>query len=102
MKPDALLTPSGYYDKAAIMSDAYRQRRQMARDGWSWSRCLRFSWTKARAMRARLNADPDKVVKTLVRRTAEGVATLFARLTGRNVSPEEMAEFADELAALEN
>ncbi len=32
----------------------------------------------------------------------EGVATLFARLTGRNVSPEEMAEFADELAALEN
>ena len=51
-------------------------------------------------MRARLNADPDKVVKTLVRRTAEGVATLFARLTGRNVSPEEMAEFADELAAL--
>jgi hypothetical protein len=82
--------------------DAHRQRRQMIRHGWTWSRCLAFSWTKAKAMRARLNADPDKVEKTLVRPTAEGVAALFARLTGRNVSPEDMAHFADELAAFEN
>ncbi|MBG0800792.1 hypothetical protein IYW40_04695 [Methylocystis sp. H4A] len=102
MKPDTLLTPSGAYDKAAIMLDAHRQRRQMMRYGWTWSRCLAFSWTKAKAMRARLRADPNKVEKTLVGPTAEGVALLFARLTGRNVSPEDMSQFADELAALEN
>lgn len=102
MKPDTLLTPDGRYDRRAIMRDAHRQRRQMMRYGWTWSRCLASSWSKAKAMRARLRADPDKVEKTLVRPTAEGVAVLFARLTGRNVSPEDMAHFADRLASLSN
>lgn len=101
MKADTLLTRDGRYDRRAIMVDAHRQRRQMARHGWSWSRCLAFSWSKARAMRDRLNADPDKIVKTIVRPTAEGVALLLARLTGRNVSAEELAEVVDELASLD-
>ncbi len=33
MKPDDLLTPAGAYDKATILRDAYRQRRQMMRHG---------------------------------------------------------------------
>lgn len=102
MKAEDLLTHDGRYDRPAIMVDARRQHRQMARHGWSWARCLKLAWAKAKAMRARLNADPDKVVKTIVRPTAEGVALLLARLTGLNVSAEEMADVADELAALEN
>ena len=101
MEPDALVDSTGRFDKAAIIVDAHRQRRQMARHGWTWSRCLSFSWTKAKGMRERLNADPDKIEKTIVRPTAAGVALLFARLTGRNVTAEEMAEFADELADFE-
>jgi hypothetical protein len=56
MKPDALLTPLGGYDRSAIMRDAHRQRRLMMRHGWTWARCLTYSWTRARAMRARLAA----------------------------------------------
>ncbi len=46
-----LLTQSGSYDRAAIMRDAHRQFRQMRALGWTFGRCLSFSWAKARAMR---------------------------------------------------
>ncbi|WP_036285581.1 hypothetical protein [Methylocystis sp. ATCC 49242] len=46
-----LLTPAGAFDRAAIMSDAHRQLRLMASHGWSWSRCLAFSWARAKAQR---------------------------------------------------
>ncbi len=46
-----LLTPAGAFDRAAIMRDAHRQFGQMRRHGWSWGRCLRFAWARARAMR---------------------------------------------------
>jgi hypothetical protein len=102
MKPKTLFTPTGAYDKAAIMRDAHRQRRLMARHGWTWSRCLTFSWSKARAMRERLHAEPDKVERLMVRPTAEGVAALYTSITGRNVSAEDMARLADRLASFEN
>jgi hypothetical protein len=53
-KPDDLITADGRYDKAAILRDAHRhQYGAMRRHGWSWSRCLSFSWAQARAMRDR-------------------------------------------------
>ncbi|MCC3245090.1 hypothetical protein LG047_07130 [Methylocystis sp. WRRC1] len=48
-----LLLPDGRFDRRAIMRDAHRQFRLMAAHGWSWSRCLAFSWARAKAMRAR-------------------------------------------------
>jgi hypothetical protein len=46
-----LITPDGRYDKAAILRDAHcHQYGAMRRHGWSWSRCLSFSWARARAM----------------------------------------------------
>ncbi len=48
-----LLDKDGAFDRAAIMRDAHRQYRQMRRFGWSWSRCLSFAWSKAKAMRLR-------------------------------------------------
>jgi hypothetical protein len=49
-----LITPDGRYDKAAILRDAhYHQYGAMRRHGWSWSRCLSFSWARALAMRER-------------------------------------------------
>ena len=49
-----LITPDGRYDKAAILRDAHdHQYGAMRRHGWSWSRCLSFSWARARAMRER-------------------------------------------------
>jgi hypothetical protein len=102
MRADDLLTPTGAYDRAAIMRDAHRQRRQMTRHGWTWSRCLSFAWTKAKAMRARLNAEPDKIERAMVRPTAEGVAALYTSITGSNVSAEDMARFAERMASLEN
>ena len=74
----------------------------MARHGWTWSRSLQFSWSNARIMREHLNADPDKVARTMVRPTVEGVAAMFTAITGRNVSAEDMARFADRLASLGN
>ena len=53
-------------------------------------------------MREHLNADPDKVARTMVRPTVEGVAAMFTAITGRNVSAEDMARFADRLASLGN
>ncbi len=47
-----LLLQDGRYDRRAILRDAHRQYVQMRRLGWSWSRCLSFSWSRARAMRA--------------------------------------------------
>jgi hypothetical protein len=96
-----LLTRSGHFDRAAIMKDAHRQRRQMARHGWSWSRCLEFSWSKAKAMRARLNADPDKVERVMVRPTVENIAAMFTAITGRDMTPEELARGAARLASLD-
>lgn len=52
MRPCNLLTPSSGYDRAAIMRDAHRQYRLMACHGWTWARCLSFSWARAKAMRA--------------------------------------------------
>ncbi len=50
-KPDDLITADGRYDKAAILRDAHRhQYGAMRRHGWSWSRCLSFSWAQARAL----------------------------------------------------
>jgi hypothetical protein len=49
-----LVTPDGRYDRAAILRDAhYHQYGAMRRHGWSWSRCLSFSWARARAMQER-------------------------------------------------
>ncbi|WP_363351749.1 hypothetical protein [Methylocystis echinoides] len=49
-----LITRDGRYDKAAILRDAhYHQYGAMRRHGWSWSRCLSFSWARARAMQER-------------------------------------------------
>jgi hypothetical protein len=49
-----LITPDGGYDKAAILRDAhYHRYGAMRRHGWSWSRCLSFSWARARAMQER-------------------------------------------------
>jgi hypothetical protein len=46
-----LITPDGRYDKAAILRDAHcHQYGAMRRHGWSWSRCLSFSWVRARTM----------------------------------------------------
>jgi hypothetical protein len=61
-RPDELA--DGRYDKAAILRDAHRhQYGAMRRHGWSWSRCLSFSWAQARAMRDRLAAsDEVKIV----------------------------------------
>jgi hypothetical protein len=102
MKPDSLLTPTGRYARAAIMKDAHRQRRQMARHGWSWSRCLTFSWAKARAMRERLHAEPDKIERVMVRPTVENISAMFAAITGRDMTPEELARLADRMASLQN
>lgn len=102
MRAETLLTPDGRFDKAAIMRDAHRQRRLMARHGWSWKRCLKFSWAKARAMRDRLNAEPDKIERIMVRPTAEGVAALYTAITGRDVSAADMARLADRMASLQN
>ncbi len=46
-----LLRPDGRYDRAAIMRDAHRQYRTCAPLGWTFGRCLRFAWARARAMR---------------------------------------------------
>ncbi len=46
-----LLRPDGRFDRSAIMSDAHDQYRRTRALGWSWSRCLSFSWARARAMR---------------------------------------------------
>ncbi len=46
-----LLLPNGEYDRREIMSDAHKQYRRMRRFGWTWQRCLKFSWARARAMR---------------------------------------------------
>ncbi|WP_292532949.1 hypothetical protein [Methylocystis sp.] len=102
MKPDALLTSDGHYDRSAIMTDAHRQRRLMARHGWTWSRCLRFSWTKARVMRERLNTASNKPVRALVSPTPEGVDALYMAITGRNVSAADMVRLADRMASLSN
>lgn len=102
MKPDDLLTITGAYDRVAIMKDAHRQRRQMMRHGWTWSRCLAFSWAKAKAMRAHLGAEPDRPERLMVRPTPEGVAALYTAITGRNVSAEDMTRFADRMASLKN
>lgn len=102
MKADTLLTARGAYDRRAIVVDAHRQRRQIARHGWTWSRCLAFSWTKAKMMRARLNAEPDKVSRVMARPTVEGIAAMFTSITGRDVTPEQLARFADRLASLSN
>ena len=62
-KPDDLITADGRYDKAAILRDAHRhQYGAMRRHGWSWSRCLSFSWAQARALRdrAQLAASGDE------------------------------------------
>ena len=49
-----LITPDGRYDKAAILRDAhYHRYGAMRRHGWGWSRCLSFSWARARAMQER-------------------------------------------------
>jgi hypothetical protein len=49
-----LITPDGGYDKAAILRDAhYHRYGAMRRHGWNWSRCLSFSWARARAMQER-------------------------------------------------
>ncbi|KAF0206831.1 MAG: hypothetical protein FD172_3828 [Methylocystaceae bacterium] len=53
-------------------------------------------------MRERLNAQPRRVERTMVRPTPEGVAALFTAITGRSVSAEDMARFADRLASLSN
>lgn len=42
----------------------------------------------------------DKVERALVRPTPEGVAALFAGITGRDASPEEIARLSDRLASL--
>ncbi len=56
-----LITLDGRYDKAAILRDAhYHQYGAMRRHGWSWSRCLSFSWALARARQERAQlAAPD-------------------------------------------
>ena len=74
----------------------------MARFGWDWSRCLAFSWAKARAMRARMAVDLDKVERVMVPPTVEGIAAMWTALTGGDVSPEELARLAQRLAAIEN
>lgn len=57
----ALITPEGHYDKAAILRDAhYHQYGAMRRHGWSWSRCLSFSWVRARAMQDELAASGEE------------------------------------------
>ncbi|WP_144259387.1 hypothetical protein [Methylocystis sp. ATCC 49242] len=48
-----LIRVDGDYDHAAILRDAHRQFRVMGRHGWSFSRCLAYSWTRARAQRDR-------------------------------------------------
>ncbi len=49
-----LITPHGRCDKAAILRDAHCHRYgAMRRHGWGWSRCLAFSWARARAMQER-------------------------------------------------
>jgi hypothetical protein len=57
---------------------------------------------KRAIMRDRLNADPDKPVLVMARPTAEGIAALYTAITGKSVSAEKLAEYADRLAALEN
>ncbi len=47
-----LLRPDGSFDRRAIMADAHRQFRLTRGFGWSWSRCLSFSWAIAKARRA--------------------------------------------------
>src|SRR5512136_326526 len=59
-KSDDLITADGCYDKAAILRDAHRhQYGAMRRHGWSWPRCLSFSWAQARARRDRLSASGE-------------------------------------------
>ncbi len=65
--------------------------------------CLAFAWSKARAQRAHAYPDdPEKVVRVMVRPTPEGVAAIYAAITGRDVSPEDMARLAQRLTAVEN
>jgi hypothetical protein len=54
----ALLTAAGRLDRRAVMTEAHRQFRLMRRYGWSFGRCLSFSWAKARERRARLQSRP--------------------------------------------
>lgn len=96
-----MLTDDGRYDRRAIMVDAHRQHRLMARHGWSWSRCLKLAWAKARAMRARVHGKGE-AARIVVRPTVDGVAALIYALTGQNITPEDMPEIADELASLSN
>lgn len=53
-------------------------------------------------MRAHMTADPDKPVGAMVRATPEGIAALFTAITGRDMTPEQLARGAARLAALEN
>ncbi len=48
-----MITPDGRFDRAAILRDARRQFLVMHCHGWSWRQCVRYSWTRARAMRDR-------------------------------------------------
>ena len=67
-----LITPDGRYDKAAILRDAHcHQYGAMRRHGWSWSRCLSFSWVRARTMQESPSSPPParrKVRRGLGRR----------------------------------
>ncbi len=47
-----MLKADGSFDRGAVMRDAHAQYRRTRALGWSWGRCLAFSWARARAMRA--------------------------------------------------
>lgn len=50
-----LLNKDGRINRPAVIQDARRQFRVMARHGWDWAECLRYSWLRARTMK-RLHA----------------------------------------------
>lgn len=49
-----LITPDGRLNRGAILLDARRQFRLMGALGWDWPQCLRFAWSRARAMQHNL------------------------------------------------
>jgi hypothetical protein len=47
------LTSDGQYDRRGIVAEAHRQYAVMTRYGWSFGRCVDFSWSKASGAHAR-------------------------------------------------
>ena len=81
--------------KSAVMRDAHKLYRQMARlepGGWDFSRCLRYAWAKHKGRQGLVqgSAAPRRSGTTLSRRPApiaSQIALTLSARSARDVAP---------------